>query len=110
MARRSKPPSNVIPISRKRKRAGPLPAPLDLALKRAKHAGEKAIDAYTETRSSFFAVRANLEAAQRYIEAAILFIESGRDKRAKRLIKTAYGFAQEAQFFRTQLRRVGRDA
>ena len=79
-------------------------------MKRAQRAGTIAIDAYTKTRSSFYAIRKNLDAAKAYAEVADLFEQAGRSKRAKLLRMTSRGFLAEAKFFYAQLRRQGRDA
>lgn len=128
MARRSKPPgrSNVIPLfpkngrvhkqptdTRTGRRTGQpsrLPAEIIEAKRRAERAGEIAIDAYHASRSSFYAIRKNLEAAEAYARVAILLEEAGRVKRAKFFRETSVGFLAEAKFYYAQLRRQGRDA
>ena len=111
MARKPKLPSNVIPLfpTKRRGGGGPLSKTLYEAEKRAQRAGSIAIDAYTMTGSSFYAVRKALDAAKSYSDVADLFVKAGRAKRAKLFRATSRGFIAEAKFFYAQLRRQGRD-
>ena len=108
-----RPPSNVVALFPKKQRGGGgggrLTSDLYEAEKRAQRAGTIAIDAYTMTGSSFYAVRKSLDAAKAYGEVADLFEQAGRPKRAKLFRATRSGFLAEAKFFYAQLRRQGRD-